>query len=194
MSAKRRNSNPENIVVDVSNLTEAELARDKKYMTKHETELVNKLRADLKNKKVNKSTMATVVSLIIENVEDTPIKSGENKKDFAIKLFKLVVQAMANPTDRTFLLACITCGLVAEIIDTIIAASKGKFLVNIKNAVEDVVDDVAKKTKSTIRKSMKSINITMPRPKVRFFRFRCCLPRCCCCKTATKTAETSPKK
>lgn len=190
MSAKRRNSNPENIVVDVSNLTEADLARDKKYMTKHETELVNKLRQDLKNKKVNKSTMATVVSLIIENVEDTPIKSGENKKDFAIKLFKLVVQAMANPTDRTFLLACITCGLVAEIIDTIIAASKGKFLVNIKDAVEEV----AGKTKKSIRKSIKSINITMPKPKVRFFRLRCCLPRCCCCKTATKTAETSPKK
>lgn len=190
MSAKRRNSNPENIVVDVSNLTEQDLARDKKYMARHETELVNKLRQDLKNKKVNKSTMATVVSLIIENVEDTPIKSGENKKDFAIKLFKLVVQAMANPTDRTFLLACITCGLVAEIIDTIIAASKGKFLVNIKDAVEEVAD----KTKKSIRKSIKSINITMPRPKVRFFRFRCCLPRCCCCKTATKTAETSPKK
>ena len=87
------------------------------------------LKEKLENSTIRVDTVHLVIKYIMELTEDTPFK-GENRKEFALKVMREVFIDLTEGEDEKILLKLLDDGVISNMIDLIIDASKGKLNIN----------------------------------------------------------------
>jgi hypothetical protein len=91
------------------------------------------LLASLKEKlsvvNIRTSTLHLIIKYVMEEIEDTHIK-GSEQKEFALRLIKELVIDLTDDEDEKVLLQLIDDGTIANMIDLIVDATRGKLNVN----------------------------------------------------------------
>lgn len=117
-------------VADVAmDVVDEVLERKNEVIDKATDKVLEALLDKAKEVGVKKSTLAVIIRYVMEAVEDTPIKGAE-QKDYALRLIRSLVIELAEGDDEEYLLIALDSGSVADMIDLVVAASKGELNVN----------------------------------------------------------------
>ena len=84
--------------------------------------------------KVDRGTILEVIRVIMEMIEDQDGIDGEEAQRHTITIVRALIVDMAPEDDKDWLLAMVDDGTLANIIDTVIAATKGLYNLNRKGA------------------------------------------------------------
>ena len=89
----------------------------------------NILKIKVKNISIKPNTIHLIIKYVMELVEDTPIKGGE-QKDFALKIMRELFKDLTEGEDELVLLKLLDEGTIGNMIDLIVDATNGKLNIN----------------------------------------------------------------
>lgn len=97
-------------------------------------------RKDVFNKlnQYTKPTINIIIKIIIESIDETDL-TGQEKKQFTIDLINDYSIAIPPSEFRTSLINAVSSGLIGDMIDLIISASKGELKVNKKSLIKYLI-------------------------------------------------------
>ena len=91
--------------------------------------LLAELKKNLNGISLSPLNMHTIIKDTMELIEVTPLK-GSQQKNFALRLLRELFKEVTDGSEEAALLSLIDNGVVANIMDLIIDASKGKLNIN----------------------------------------------------------------
>ena len=78
---------------------------------------------------IRSSTLHLIIKYVMELIEKTPLK-GSEQKEMALKLIKALIVDLTDKEDEAVLLKLLEDGTIANMIDLIVDATKGRLDIN----------------------------------------------------------------
>ena len=88
--------------------------------------------------KIKKNSINEIVQVVTESVDNFEI-SGEDKKKLSIMLITEFINVLPKNDYKIILLSCLESGIVNDMIDLVIDATKGKLNINKKSVTKILI-------------------------------------------------------